>query len=458
MRLPVIKIKNGSEKLSSHSGLILIGRLLASLDLEKHLSEIPGARCTDPDFSNADIISAMAGLIAIGKPDYDAIEYFRKDPVFLIESLGLSGCPSSPTLRQRLNHIGRAADAILKERNAALVRMKAPKLTSIKTGCGNFLPLDIDVSPFDNSNTKKEGVSWTYKKLAGFAPILAYLGREGYLVNLELREGRQHCQNGTPDFLKETLGIVRQITRDSILVRMDSGNDSQDNLDLFRESSNTEFIVKRNLRRESCQAWADFARKNGRISHQSPGKIVYVGKTSTGLQGEALPYPITFEVTEIWEKKGQKFMFPEIVADTWWCSLSGIDPEEVIELYNDHGTSEQFHSELKTDMDLERLPSQSFSTNSLVLILGMLAYNMLRIIGQYSLDTMKDENVGPMPRHRLKSVQRRRIRTVMQDLIYMAGRLIYTGRKTFLSFGCINPVSCLMPGILNRIEHLRSMG
>ena len=91
VRLPVIKIKNGTEKLSSHSGLILIGRLLASLDLEKHLSEIPGARCTDPDFSNADIISAMLGLIAIGKPDFDAIEYFRKDPVFLVETLGLSG-------------------------------------------------------------------------------------------------------------------------------------------------------------------------------------------------------------------------------------------------------------------------------------------------------------------------------------------------------------------------------
>ena len=75
MRLPVIKIKNGTEKLSSHSGLILIGRLLASLDLEKHLSEIPGARCTDPDFSNADIISAMAGLIAIGKPDYCHVNY-----------------------------------------------------------------------------------------------------------------------------------------------------------------------------------------------------------------------------------------------------------------------------------------------------------------------------------------------------------------------------------------------
>lgn len=42
-----------------------------------------------------------------------------------------------------------------------------------------FLPLDIDVSPFDNSNTKKEGVSYTYKGHDGFAPIFAYLGKEG---------------------------------------------------------------------------------------------------------------------------------------------------------------------------------------------------------------------------------------------------------------------------------------
>jgi hypothetical protein len=42
---------------------------------------------------------------------------------------------------------------------------------------GPFVPLDIDVSPFDNSKTKKEGVSRTYKGYDGFAPIFAYLGR-----------------------------------------------------------------------------------------------------------------------------------------------------------------------------------------------------------------------------------------------------------------------------------------
>jgi len=39
--------------------------------------------------------------------------------------------------------------------------------------------LDIDVTPFDNSGTKKEGVSRTYKGMDGYAPIFAYLGEEG---------------------------------------------------------------------------------------------------------------------------------------------------------------------------------------------------------------------------------------------------------------------------------------
>jgi len=48
-------------------------------------------------------------------------------------------------------------------------------------------------------------------------------------------------------------------------------------------------------------------------------------------------------------------------------------------------TSEQFHSELKTDLDLERLPAGKFDTNNLVLHAGVFAYNLLRIMGQESL-------------------------------------------------------------------------
>ena len=41
----------------------------------------------------------------------------------------------------------------------------------------NMVPIDIDVSPFDNSKTKKVGVSRTYKGFDGYAPIFAYIGQ-----------------------------------------------------------------------------------------------------------------------------------------------------------------------------------------------------------------------------------------------------------------------------------------
>ena len=78
-------------------------------------------------------------------------------------------------------------------------------------------------------------------------------------------------------------------------------------------------------------------------------------------------------------------------------------------------------------MDIERLPSGKFATNALILACAQLAYNILRWIGQSGL-------LGPdaPPRHRAK---RRRIRTVMQELMYLAARLIYTGRRMKLAFG-----------------------
>jgi hypothetical protein len=122
----------------------------------------------------------MIGLLCLGKPDCDAIEPLRGD-TFFAQAMGIARCPSSATLRQRLDVVGSSFDTILKEESESLVSHAAPRITGVATSNGNFDPLDLDVSPFDNSKTKKGGVSWTYKGFDGFAPIFAYVGREGYL-------------------------------------------------------------------------------------------------------------------------------------------------------------------------------------------------------------------------------------------------------------------------------------
>jgi hypothetical protein len=179
-------------------------------------------------------------------------------------------------LRQRIDLIGNQADTLIKDTTADFLRSCTSKITPIHTSVGDFAPLDMDVSPFENSKTQKEGVSRTYKGTDGFAPVFAYLGTEGYLVNLEFREGKQHCQKNTPAFINATLDYVRQITDQPILMRLDSGNDSQDN---FPDDSrdNIQFIIKRNLRRESVQKWVDLAKEIGEQQHCRPGKSVWIG-------------------------------------------------------------------------------------------------------------------------------------------------------------------------------------
>jgi hypothetical protein len=113
----------------------------------------------------------MMGLLSLAKPDFDAIKQFRGDEDFAT-CLGLNGVPSEGTLRQRLDEIGLTIRTAVLKRSASLVRDYAPQLGM---SMDLWVPIDADVSPFDNSGTKKEGVSCTYKKVDGYAPMLAYI-------------------------------------------------------------------------------------------------------------------------------------------------------------------------------------------------------------------------------------------------------------------------------------------
>lgn len=438
MKIINYEFTKSSDHLSSHSGLALIGALLNRTTLKERLSEIELSSCPEPIISHDDIICSMIGLLCLGKPYYDAIKPFRNDSFFK-QSLGIETCPSAPTLRQRLDLVNNSFDTIIKEESAALIHNTALQITPFYTSIGEFVPLDIDVSPFDNSNTKKEGVSRTYKGSDGYAPNFAYVGREGYLANLELRVGKQHCQNGTPEFLRESIEYSRKISEDiDLLVRMDSGNDSLDNIKIC-QAEEVDWLIKRNLRREDTQEWLQTAKDNGEKTCPRQGKTVWRGTVNREVKCFKAHLQIVFSVTErTIDSKGQVLMMPEIDVETYWTSLD-LSPKENIDIYHNHGECEQFHSELKTDMDLERLPSEHFATNALILLLGMFAYNLLRLCGQESL---RDDNgnILQQPGFRRKA-SRRRIRTVMQDLIYMACKITHHARKWGIAFGRYSPWS-----------------
>ena len=124
-------------------------------------------------------------------------------------------------------------------------------------------------------------------------------GKEGYCVNTELRAGKQHCQKGTPDFLRRALTFARAITSLPLLVRMDGGNDSQDNLQVCLDPEiKADFIIKRNLRKETPEAWLAVAKENGNATVEREGKTVYRGHQMVKIEGADTPVRLVYKVTE----------------------------------------------------------------------------------------------------------------------------------------------------------------
>lgn len=377
-----------NERIIPASGLAVVGALLGKSDFIKKLNRMDvTSNRSQHQIKNGDIVLTYLGMLCMGKPYFEAVHEMDDDKDFY------------------------------------------------KTALANGLvPVDIDVTPMDNSKSKKEGVSRTYKGFDGYAPVMAYIGTEGYAINFELREGKQHCQKGTVEFLQETIKLCHKLTDKPLLIRLDSGNDSIDNVAVLMDTG-CFFIIKRNLRRESTDDWFETAKQYCQhVTSPRDGKTVYIGsdwKTVISKQfNKEFILRTGYEITErTIDKYGQFNLVPDIEVETWWTNLGDPD-EEIIRLYHAHGECEQFHSEVKTDMDLERLPSGKFATNALILELGMIAYNILRMIGQGTIG-------GRAPRQK-RDVKRRRLRTVISNLIMMAGHVTMHARQLIIGLGKSN--------------------
>lgn len=418
-------IQASREMLESNAGLVLAGKILAGLDLDRRANGIAIDKMLEPRIKNADVIRAYFGLLVLGRTAFEDIELFRASGFFR-RALGINRVPSAETLRQRMDGSNGRFDEMIKEANTEM--LKTATLSRVQTELGEYVPVDVDVSPFENAKSHKEGTGRTYKGTDGYAPNFAYVGTEGYMLNCELRPGTQHCQKGTPEFLQETFGLLNRLdVQESVLVRMDSGNDAAKNVRLCRDEGKR-YLIKRNLRREKLEDWLGIARVYGVAHEPRPGKTVYIGSCTRFMddgRGNLEPWRIVFEVTvRTITAKGEQLLLPELAADTYWTDLRE-HPETVIDLYHAHGTSEQFHSELKSDMDVERLPSGKFKTNATVLQTAMMAFNALRRIGQ-GLLMLKDRLGLTM------EVQRLRLRSVLRDIMYLACKYVERSRGYFL--------------------------
>jgi len=418
-------------QLTSYSGLALIGQCCQAAQVEAVIDpKIPVSQ----GMRTSDIVKSVVGLLSLGKSDFEAIEPFRDDRFFK-EALGLSKAPGSVWLRQCLDTKAGAIRELADELSLRLLERTEAPITPHK----GYVCVDIDTFAMDNSGTRKEAVKRTYQGFDGYTPIAGYLGNEGWNIGLELRPGSQHSASETEYFYERLFPRIERLVKadQPVLLREDSGFDSARLLfakaherdRLARLGRSFDFLCKWNPRKQDKAAWVARAEAAGCFMETRPGKRVGVLSTDVerSFGKEKRHFRLVVRVIErTIDKKGQRLLVPDIELEGWWTTLA-VDTAEVIDLYKHHGMHEQFHSEFKTDLDLERLPSGKFDTNDSLLHLAAFAYNCLRLLGQLGLTG----EITPI-RHPAK---RRRIKTVLQEIMYRAAKFVAHARRLVLDFG-----------------------
>jgi len=441
--------------ISGLAGVSAVGAFLNSCHFDKVVCD-PASLELGGDISNSDVKCSYLGLLCVGKVSFASVEHYRDDEFFM-EALGINHLPSEETLRQRLDAL--ASLDVIDDLPKFNTKMLGKYANPSPVAGTSLIPLDFDVTPLDNSGSKKEGVGYTYKGYDGYAPMMGYIGAEGFMLHQQLRYGSDHSNvPGTAAYLKQSISFARQICPNkSFLARLDSGNDSAENIELFDKVPDVNFIVKRNFRRSDTNVLAQ------QIMDDQEAKLEDKGK-STWFSSRQITLPVTVDgrktnrevscrmvvkvVQRTQDKNGSPLLFPDIEVEGWLTDLSQseFDDQAVISLYCDHATCEQFHGEFKTDLGIERLPSGKFPTNFLIMCLGQLAFNILRIIGQNALKT------GLMPGRKRDKRKRLRIRTVLQNIMYMACQYMIRNRKKLVKLAEHNIFSKIYMLLVQRIQ------
>jgi len=287
-----------SEKATvGHEGLPLIGEMAHISGLDEACLGI--TRKKQPQIADANILLSLCGLIAQGKTDFDHIRQFAGDSFFQAV-LKINRTASAEILRQRFQEMSTHPDFEKKIQECAIkLGQKIGVNPEFATnGENRWIRLDVDITVFDNAETKKECTAYSYDQRYGFAPIFAHLGA-GFIVGSQPRPGNAHSYtSGTKEFIAESIQNARRLMEDPVLLVADGAFDSQD-LIRFLLDQQTDFIIKHSRRQESKADWLETAKQHGHVVRSTTDKTIYQGSVYKTIKGVGHPICMIFEVTEI---------------------------------------------------------------------------------------------------------------------------------------------------------------
>lgn len=200
-----LRIEFGDERLTSYSGLELVRRYIAHLQLAARVRQALQPYALSSDYGNSRLVLVVLSLLLVGGRRLEHLKYLVSDPLVARLS-GLRRLPSARTVANWLKQFTAPALEALRVLNRDLVFEQIERLGLRR------LTIDVDGTVIRTGNAvawAQRGFNPHHRKDPSYYPLLAHLAQTSQILRLRNRPGNVHDSRGAVEFLRTLITDLR---------------------------------------------------------------------------------------------------------------------------------------------------------------------------------------------------------------------------------------------------------
>jgi hypothetical protein len=434
------------QKLTSFAGLVLFQSLFSRLGLKQQLTRCFRHLGVSPIFGHGLVVLLLIVHLLIGYRRLQDLRYYQDDPMVL-RLLGISRLPDVATVSRTLAGMDARSVDNLRQLNRRLVLERLSHLALAR------ITLDFDGSVIATGRfAEGTAVGFNRKKKGqrSYYPLFCTVAQTGQVLDMWHRPGNVHDSNGAKAFIEDCIREIRTILPQcTIEVRMDAAFFS-DAIVSMLESERVEFTIsvpferfvalkavvegRKRWRRLNGQ-WSFFEAQWKPKSWDRRHRFVCIRQRNRKQHKE----PVQLNLFIPYE---YGYDFKVIITN------KQLSAKKVLTYHNGRGAQEGLFAELKSQTQMDYVPTRNRAGNQVYLISAMLAHNLNREMQMRSAQKERGTTERRMPLWRFEQLG-----TLRRKLIQRAGRLTKPQGKLTLTMSANAATKSELLHYLDRLKH-----
>lgn len=417
--IPTLRFED--QELTSYAGIVVFQKLFAKLNFKERIRKACAHLGERNLYRPAVIVQVLIAHLLLGFRKLRDVEFYQDDPL-VQRVLGLKILPSVSTISRTLMEFDDRAVEAHHDLNRGMVIERLQRVGVRR------ITLDFDGSV---SSTAKHaegsavGFNKQKKGARSYYPLYCTVAQTGQVFDVLHRSGNVHDSRGAAAFVRQCVERIRGAVPGVLIeIRMDSAFFSDEMVELLQGSS-VEFTISVPFERftelkgmvQARRTWwratvdgalryfeKDWKPKCWKRSY----RFIFIRRATPGQQKAPIQLDL-FEPTE------PGFEFKVIVTNKTAWSM------KVVRFHEGRGQQEHVFAELKTQANMDYIPSRSWAGNKIYLLCAILAHNLGRELQMDATDAQRGTTERRQPLWIFEGLE-----IMRRKFIQRAGRLTRT--------------------------------